>query len=188
MDNGDSLAHHFFSKRPIKISDGPSISWFLHANEWDMGHWLISWSFHILDQKYPCKYFVLAKKYNNILLIEPCKHVTVCFERVLEEKKKTTMSRHDAKCFHRTVLCLTLCVLLFCKKENCRLLIFFQKYSFRNTIRVTNNFDRDQDQRFVRSDLGPNCLQRLSADDTSRKRAATLLAPHPVFKHPMKME
>ena len=33
----------------------------------------------------------------------------------------------------------------------------FQKKSFRNTIRVSRS-------HLVRSDLGPNCLQRLSAD------------------------
>ena len=38
---------------------------------------------------------------------------------------------------------------------------FFSKNSFRHTISVQN---------FVRGDLGPNCLQRLSVDDTSRQR------------------
>ena len=42
---------------------------------------------------------------------------------------------------------------------------FFQKNSFRNTIRVSNNLDLDQDRYSVGPDLGPNCLQRLSADD-----------------------
>ena len=46
----------------------------------------------------------------------------------------------------------------------------FSKNSFRNTIRVSNGLDPDQDQ----PDLGPNCLQKLSADDTkvttTRKR------------------
>ena len=36
-----------------------------------------------------------------------------------------------------------------------------------NTIRVPNRLDPDQDRRFVGSDLGPICLQRLSADDKS---------------------
>ena len=35
--------------------------------------------------------------------------------------------------------------------------------SFRNTIRVSNGLDPDQDRRSVGPDLGPNCLQRLSA-------------------------
>ena len=43
----------------------------------------------------------------------------------------------------------------------------FPENSFRNTIRVSNSLDSDQAQHFVRADLGPNCLQRLSADDKS---------------------
>ena len=53
----------------------------------------------------------------------------------------------------------------------CRLLTFlkinFLKNSFRNTIRVSNSLNPDQDRHFVGPDLGPNCLQRLSADDKS---------------------
>ena len=41
----------------------------------------------------------------------------------------------------------------------------YSKKSFRNTIRVSNSLDPDQARHFVRPDLGPNCLQRLSADD-----------------------
>ena len=52
----------------------------------------------------------------------------------------------------------------------CRLLIFFKvnfsKNSFRNTIRVSDSLDLDQARHFVGPDLGPNCLQKLSADDT----------------------
>ena len=46
----------------------------------------------------------------------------------------------------------------------------FLKNSFRNTIRVSNSLDPDQGRHFVGPDLGPNCLQSLSADDTSRQR------------------
>ena len=53
----------------------------------------------------------------------------------------------------------------------CRLLLFskltFLKNSFRNTIRVPNSLDPDQDRCYVGPDLGPNCLQPLSADDNS---------------------
>ena len=56
----------------------------------------------------------------------------------------------------------------------CRLLIFFKINFFinslRNTIRVSNSLDPDQARHFVGPDLGPNCLQRLTADDTSRQR------------------
>ena len=46
---------------------------------------------------------------------------------------------------------------------------FFSKSTFwdnffRNTIWLSNSLDLDQVWRFVRSDLDPNCLQRLSAD------------------------
>ena len=57
----------------------------------------------------------------------------------------------------------------------CRLLIFFQnqlfsKISSRNTIRVSKSWDPDQVRHIVGPDLDPNCLQMLSADDTSRQR------------------
>ena len=46
--------------------------------------------------------------------------------------------------------------------------INFFENSFRNTIRVSINFDPDQAQRFIVPDLDPNCLQKLSADETRR--------------------
>ena len=44
----------------------------------------------------------------------------------------------------------------------------FSKYSFRITIRVSNNLDPDQAQCIVRPDLDLTCLQKLSTDDISR--------------------
>ena len=38
---------------------------------------------------------------------------------------------------------------------------------FFKTIRVSNSLDPDQAQHFVGPDLGPNCLQRLLADNKS---------------------
>ena len=35
---------------------------------------------------------------------------------------------------------------------------------------MSNSLDPDQARDFVTPDLGPNCLQRLSAEDTSRQR------------------
>ena len=35
---------------------------------------------------------------------------------------------------------------------------------------MSNSLDPDQARRFVGPDLGPNCLPRLSADDTGRPR------------------
>ena len=40
----------------------------------------------------------------------------------------------------------------------------FQKKYFMNAIRESSGFDPDQDRHSVGPDLGPNCLQRLSAD------------------------
>ena len=39
-----------------------------------------------------------------------------------------------------------------------------------NIIRVSNSLDPEQARHCVGPDLGPNCLQRLSADDTSMLR------------------
>ena len=45
----------------------------------------------------------------------------------------------------------------------------FSKISFMyNTISGSNSLNTDQARHSVRPDLGPNCLQRLSADDTRR--------------------
>ena len=44
----------------------------------------------------------------------------------------------------------------------------FLKNSFGNTIRVSNRLDPNQVRHFVGPDLGLICLQRLSADNTSR--------------------
>ena len=66
----------------------------------------------------------------------------------------------------------------------CRLLIFFSKttfskISFKNTctIRVSNSLVPDQARRSVRPDLGQNCLQKLSADDTHGDKELTLFPP-----------
>ena len=54
-----------------------------------------------------------------------------------------------------------------------RLMIFFKinffEIFFQNTIRVSNSLDPDQTQHFVGPDLGLNCLQGLSAEDTRRQ-------------------
>ena len=39
---------------------------------------------------------------------------------------------------------------------------------------MSDSLDADQDQCSVGPDLGPNCLQRLSADNTSRRRVKTI--------------
>ena len=56
---------------------------------------------------------------------------------------------------------------------------FFQNQLFqlKKTIRVSNSLDPAQARGFVRPDLDPNCLQRLSADDTSRHLVGKELTP-----------
>ena len=44
-------------------------------------------------------------------------------------------------------------------------------------IRVSNSLDPDQARRFVEPNLGPNCLQKLSADDKSRVKIVPLIIP-----------
>ena len=46
----------------------------------------------------------------------------------------------------------------------------FRKNYFRITIRVSSSLDPDQARLNVGPDHGPNCLQRLSADNTCRQR------------------
>ena len=47
---------------------------------------------------------------------------------------------------------------------------YFLKKKIRNTTRMSNSLDPDQSLHVVGPDLGPNCLQRLSVDHTSRQR------------------
>ena len=67
----------------------------------------------------------------------------------------------------------------------CHLLIFFKinffKRFFKNAIGVSNSLDLNQPLHAVGSYLGPNCLQRLSADDTrkSRKKAVCVASTSP---------
>ena len=57
----------------------------------------------------------------------------------------------------------------------------FSKNYFGNTIRVKDGLDPDQDQRSVGPDLGPNCLQRLSA--LSRRQKSPLAKKQLISKH-----
>ena len=63
----------------------------------------------------------------------------------------------------------------------CRLLIFFKinllEKFFQDNIRVSNRFDLDQVRHLVGPDLGPNCLQKLSADDTRRQSSFFSVGP-----------
>ena len=60
------------------------------------------------------------------------------------------------------------------------LLIFFKinvfKNDFKNTTRVSNGLNPDQDRRYVGPDPGPNCLLRLS--EAASKERVTLMNNH----------
>ena len=43
----------------------------------------------------------------------------------------------------------------------------FIKTSVKNTNRVSNSLDQNQAEHFAGNNLGPNCLQMLSADETA---------------------
>ena len=68
---------------------------------------------------------------------------------------------------------LSLCMLGNFSCFTCHLRLFFKINFFsklsreHNTVRVSNSLDPEQDRHSVGPDLGPNCLQRLSADDKS---------------------
>ena len=49
----------------------------------------------------------------------------------------------------------------------CCAIFYFLDTEFFSTIRVSNRLDPDQTRHFIGPDLGPNCLQRLSADNKS---------------------
>ena len=57
--------------------------------------------------------------------------------------------------------------------------LIFVKINFSEKIcqeyhEMLNSLDPDQAQQVVGPDLGPNCLQRLSADDSGRQRVKAL--------------
>ena len=95
------------------------------------------------------------------------------------------MNSYSVSCYLLTsvfILCLLgnfLC--FFFRLLNFFKIIFFEKlfqeyhqsgkqFGFRSGPTFSNNLDSDQAQQNVGPDLDPNCLQRLSADDTSRQR------------------
>ena len=70
--------------------------------------------------------------------------------------------------------------MLFLRSADFFRIIFFEN-SLRNTIRVSNSLDPDQALHSVGPDLGPNCLQNLSADDTSRQKVIVkMISPYSV--------
>ena len=57
---------------------------------------------------------------------------------------------------------------------SCRLLTVFKINFFKKIFQYdyqSNSLDPDQDRHLVGPDLGPNCLQRLTADDKIRRQS-----------------
>ena len=111
---------------------------------------------------HPTLTLIMIDSYNLTLVVSPCVVSTVV---ALENRHLVFRRRH---------FCALLCLLgnFACFFVVCRLffkIIIFSKNSFRNTIRLANSLDPNQAQHFVGPDLGPNCLQRLSADSISRQ-------------------
>ena len=77
----------------------------------------------------------------------------------------------------------------------CSLLNFFQNQLFRKILSVSNSLDPNQARSFVKPDLGPNHLKRLSAYDTcrlsinpkcaNRNKSRLLFSSAEMFKKPL---
>ena len=68
---------------------------------------------------------------------------------------------------------------MFFKKKNCKkhLINSLLASCERNIIRESNRLDPDQDGHSVGLDIGPNCLQTLSADDKIATRKERVKHP-----------
>ena len=82
---------------------------------------------------------------------------------------------HSVGVFYRSFIYLsrkyfTLCLLGNFSSSDFIQSVFFREKIFQKYTRVSNCLDPDQVRRFVRHDLGPNCSQRLPADDTRMQR------------------
>ena len=90
------------------------------------------------------------------------------------------MGKNNSKKYAELTLCLLGNFACFLSSVDFFQNQLFLKNSIRNTslsalilsytIRVSNSLDPDQARHLVGPDLGPNCLQRLSADNTGRQR------------------
>ena len=66
--------------------------------------------------------------------------------------------------------------MLFCRLQIFFKIIFFEKFFQEYHLSVKQIGSRSGPTFFVGPDLGPNCLQRLSADDTRRQRVNSFYA------------
>ena len=99
---------------------------------------------------------------------ETLRHVMKCFQgyAIVENSLQAC---EQVKCLTSLFACWVIVhvfvVILFFSNSH------FSEKIFRNTIRVSNGLDPDQDRHFVGPERGPNCLQSLSEDDKSRTLA-----------------
>ena len=84
------------------------------------------------------------------------------------QPRRQVFSRQVPYSFAHTVIHINFLIIFhaFLSSADFSKSIFLNK-SFRNTIGVSNSLDPDQAQHLVGPDLGLNCLQRPSAEDTS---------------------
>ena len=76
-----------------------------------------------------------------------------------------------------------LLLLFFHSLLECHIYLF-EYWIFFNTTRVSNSLDPDQSGCFEGLDLGPNCLQKLSADDKSCHKLAKTTSQYYVLAKP----
>ena len=96
------------------------------------------------------------------------------------KNKKNIIILLSADSAHSVVL--TLCML---GNFACFFVVFFKKIF--EVIRMSNSLDPDQDRHFVEPDLGPYCLQRLSAYDKKSDQGQSDLGPHCLQKRTFKI-
>ena len=81
----------------------------------------------------------------------------------------TAILKRESEITSQSGIVLTPCMLGYFFIIICCLLIYlklhFSKSFFKNSHRVSNSLDQDQAQPYVGPDLGPDCLQRSSAND-----------------------
>ena len=89
------------------------------------------------------------------------------YHMIYPANSKFMVQHHRGFSEHEYLICLMgnlLCFFVICQLFSKST---FSKNSFRNAIRVSNSLNPDQARRLVRPELGPNCLQTLSADETT---------------------
>ena len=125
-----------------------------------------------------CSYTLLSQKVSPFIQGSPCHKPLLSF--AIENSRVATNISHWLKVQSmrlKNYVFVKKCILISFGFSNIAFTIhshliivpYFTLWmlDFFNTIWVSNSLDPDQARHYVGSDLGPNCLQRLSADDKS---------------------